>query len=404
VDFTPEVIDAAALKFTITQAVDVATKDKDGVKMPEKFTHKTSFRVYEEVMDTYLNTLLGCSGIPLNYILCKEDEPHDEEDYDNDAERAVAIAPLEGQAFEVDNRRVYAIIKSLVIEGPAWSYITPAVDRAKNGRRAWSLMRDHYGNETFMNREIEEADAAIEHLHYKREYANFTFEDFVTQLTKHYNTLERYGEFTSEETKVRNLLKKVTDPTLEAAKQTIKVNENYKTNFAAAANFLASSVTPLAKGKERNVSGLGRVPTRGGGRAGGRNQHNGGRGKGRGWQQGGGYQGRSRGGRWNQHGGRGRGGRGGRYPPANGNGTGNTAYVTPDEWSRLSRDQRDAILDARGTRRQVSEVIVTQMQPPPSVVHGGGNPNTNISVVTTETPAASQAGTQFGRQAHGGRG
>jgi len=46
-------------------------------------------------------------------------------------------------------------------------------------------MRDHYGNETFMNREIEEADAAIEHLHYKREYANFTFEDFVTQLTKH---------------------------------------------------------------------------------------------------------------------------------------------------------------------------------------------------------------------------
>lgn len=66
VDFTPEVIDAAALKFTITQAVDVATKDKDGVKMPEKFTHKTSFRVYEEVMDTYLNTLLGCSGIPLN--------------------------------------------------------------------------------------------------------------------------------------------------------------------------------------------------------------------------------------------------------------------------------------------------------------------------------------------------
>ncbi len=103
-DFTPEVIDAAALKFTITQAVDVATKDKDGVKMPEKFTPKTSFCVYEEVMDTYLNILLRCSGIPLNYIICKEDEPNDEEDYDNDAERAVAIAPLEGQAFEMDNR------------------------------------------------------------------------------------------------------------------------------------------------------------------------------------------------------------------------------------------------------------------------------------------------------------
>lgn len=82
------------------------------------------------------------------------------------------------------------IIKSLILEGPAWSYITPTVDRAENGRAAWSLLRDHYGNETFMNRDIEEASNAIDHLHYKKEYANFTFEDYITQLTKHYNTLE----------------------------------------------------------------------------------------------------------------------------------------------------------------------------------------------------------------------
>jgi hypothetical protein len=64
------------------------------------------------------------------------------------------------------------------------------VDRAKNGRRAWILLRNHYGNETFMNHEIKEASNAIDTLHYKKEYASFTFEDFITQLTKHYNTLE----------------------------------------------------------------------------------------------------------------------------------------------------------------------------------------------------------------------
>jgi len=303
-EFTLEENDAAAMKFTITQTATDVAKDKEGVKLPEKFTQKMPFRVYEEVMDTYLNTQIGCSGIPLNYIIRKEDEANEDIEYDNDAEMAVAIAPLEGQAFKVDNCRVYAIIKSLIIEGPAWSFITPTVDRTKNGRRAWKLLRDHYGNETFMNREIEEADNAIERLHHKKEYINFMFEDFITQLTKHYNTLEHHGEFTSEETKVRNLLKKVTDPTLEAAKQTIKVNERYKSDFFAAANFLASSVTPLSKHRDRNISSLGRNNGHQGGQGG--NNRGRGRGRGRGWHRGGtgGQQGYGKGGRYQQqHGG-----------------------------------------------------------------------------------------------------
>jgi hypothetical protein len=68
----------------------------------------------------------------------------------------------------------------------------------------------------------------------------------------------------------------------------------------------------------------------------------------------------------------------------------------------MNRDQQNAILDARGTRRQVNE-LNTAPQPPPSVINGSV-PNASISVVTTETPAMSQAGTQFGRHAHSTRG
>jgi hypothetical protein len=67
----------------------------------------------------------------------------------------------------------------------------------------------------------------------------------------------------------------------------------------------------------------------------------------------------------------------------------------------MSRERRDAILDARGTRH-VDEL--TTMQPPPTIVSGGNPANSGFSVITTETPAISQAGTQFGRNAHGGRG
>jgi hypothetical protein len=54
-------------------------------------------------MNTYLNTQVGCSGIPLNYVICREEQPDEDEEYDNDAERAIAIAPLDGKAFEIDN-------------------------------------------------------------------------------------------------------------------------------------------------------------------------------------------------------------------------------------------------------------------------------------------------------------
>jgi hypothetical protein len=254
--YTEEVAEEAATRFAIAQ--DEATKvaDKDSLKLPDKFKHGTDFKIYDEVLDTYLNQLTGTTGVPLNYVIRKQEEPDEDAEYENESEEAVASAPLQGNAFDIDNRRVYGVIKSLIIEGPAYAYITPVVDRIKDGRRAWQLVRDHYGNESYMNRDIEAAFNAIETLHYKKEYANFTFEDYITQLTKHYNTLERYGEIVSEETKVRNLLRKITDPTLEAAKQAIRINEDYKSNFALAANFLTSSITPLAKGRDRNVSSV----------------------------------------------------------------------------------------------------------------------------------------------------
>jgi hypothetical protein len=55
----------------------------------------------------------------------------------------------------------------------------------------------------------------------------------------------------------------------------------------------------------------------------------------------------------------------------------------------MTCDQQNAILDARGTRRQVNEVTTTTPPPPPSVIKG--LPTANVSVVTTEV--ASQAGT-----------
>jgi len=42
---------------------------------------------------------------------------------------------------ERDNKGVYSIIKQLILEGAAWSFITPNIDRAADERQAWLALR-----------------------------------------------------------------------------------------------------------------------------------------------------------------------------------------------------------------------------------------------------------------------
>ncbi len=57
-----------------------------------------------------------------------------------------------------------------------------------------------------------------------------------------------YWEPVLETKKLRDLLSKIQDPKLEAAKQTICITAGYKDNLAASVNFLAESAPPPNKG------------------------------------------------------------------------------------------------------------------------------------------------------------
>jgi hypothetical protein len=79
-------------------------------------------------------------------------------------------------------------------------------------------------------------------VHYTGERATFTFD---------HNDLDHYGEDIRESKKVRELLNKISDPKLEAAKQAVHINPENKEDFTAAINFLAESVEPLKKQSQR---------------------------------------------------------------------------------------------------------------------------------------------------------
>jgi hypothetical protein len=311
---------------------DDAAADKEVVaKMPDKFKQPSQWKVFAELMETYLSQLKGCGRVPLNYVIRKIAIPVPGTIFATEEEQAVAIAPLTGDQYNKDNAKVYGILKHLCLEGPGRSYILD-FDRVKNGRGAWLAMHNHYEGDSFRNHSKDEAYSMLDHLHYEGERKGFTFEKFFEKHNECFLELSRHNEPVYEEKKVRDFLNRINAQELQAAKQQVRCDANMSSNFLAAANFIALSVIP-AKQSSRHVaatstdwiSQTGRGGRGKGGR--GNNGRQGGGGRGHNQSKGrGNYQNRGHG---RSSGGQGRGGRSG------GN---NTGYYTNEEWAALSRE------------------------------------------------------------------
>jgi hypothetical protein len=330
---------------------DEARADKEpSAKMPDKFKFPSNWKIFSEAMETYLGQLKGTGRIPLSYVIRRQAQPPDDAQYQTELEQSIAMAPLIGPDYLRDNAHVYAIIKQLVLEGPGRSYIL-VYDRVSDGRAAWLALVNHFEGDSFRNRNVEEAYSALERIHYEGERKGFTFEKFVEKHNEAFLELSRYGEPVLESKKVRDFLSRINAPELAAAKQQVRATPALLGNFQEAANFIALSVTPL-KVASREIGAvdakigttikadwqstmspmtqsIGYARGRARGRARGLNRDGFARGRGRG---------------------RGRGPT--TYSRVS------TNYYTPAEWAKLSPSQRSHVLDARGTKRNISALDV----------------------------------------------
>jgi hypothetical protein len=235
-------------------------------------------------------------------------------------------------------------------------------------------------------KEINAAHTAIESLHYKKEYTTFTFETFVGQLTEHYNTLECHRVPVSEEQKVNSLLNKITDPTMEVAKEALIMKRYYKPKtitFAWATNHLATKVKSTPQKDLRNILSVNKSENNN-----------------KGW---GGCRGRGGHGR-----GHGRGGRDGRGSRHTGRGSGKpyAGYHKFVDWKKLTKEQKDKVLETRGTGQQPETPtkrglasLETEDTPAKRTLSMVEADRDEVTAVT-ETPGNGNTGLQFGRVAH----
>ena len=357
---------------------------------------------FELFEDAFLNLLsLTASSHPgesLRYVVRPEEEP---EDFETDEQRRMFQLPLEGEAYALDNRKVYKLLKAFLVETPGYVWISEQ-DSTENGRRAYRSWSGHYNGEGELSKRVTLAETQIKEAFYKNEQS-FSFEHYTEVLKKAFRTLQKEPDVAlSGRQQVEALLAGIKTDNVELLSAKSVIQQNYPRDFSGACAYFSQRVSSIygvaqlekqrTRQGKRRISALGRGhPQRGGrgrGRFGGRDSH-----------------GRGRGGR---HG-------GGRGNYINGIDVSNvTRSFSPEEWDQLRADGRDYVNNARnrahargrgrgdgggrgGGGRNVS---ATQAS-------GGGNRNNQDQQEEQPNGNNERGGTNgrgFGRGAYGGRG
>jgi hypothetical protein len=123
---------------------------------PGPFTRSTNPHSWFPQFERFLALFSGTTEIPLTYLIRDEEEPTDDPD-DDYLTRLHKMAPLTGQTYLGDNRKLCSILNGKFAGGPGESWIrNPEV--AENGREAYFAIRNHYLGTSQVNPRFHQAE------------------------------------------------------------------------------------------------------------------------------------------------------------------------------------------------------------------------------------------------------
>ena len=398
-DFDEEQLEEAIVTMELEEVDDEAK-----VEAPGMLKSADDWITWELSLSNYLRSIRGSSGVPLAYIIRKDDIDNvADHDFENETERLIYQAPHQGANYKADNNQVYRIIKSKVIGSDILKWIHP-FDRNQDGRGAMNQLRHHYDGPGQVQRKITQAEAQIASLHYKSEQA-FSFERFITKLNGAFQVLEENGETLTERKKVTIMCEKMQNNNTDfrAAIQIVRRDPVLSKNFKEAADYLSEAVSSIFPAQDdrfptrRKMSGL--ESDRGSGRGrGGRLPRGGGRG--------------------GRHGRGGfAGGRGGRFPGRPNRTTGADSSMcngvdlrdidrnfSPEEWRQLPNFVRDSIRNVRAQKKARRDEAQLRGVAAASTHNTTNDDSSSITGSQQTEITQNTAGRGFGRNAYQGRG
>jgi hypothetical protein len=115
------------------------TKDEPSVKELDKF-NPAYFEVHEDAFLNLLAQMRGALLEPLCYVVHPNAEP---DEFENMEQHRMFQLPLEGKAYDMDNKSVYQKLKSFLNGTPGWAWIKD-YDAAEDGCGVFQAWADHY--------------------------------------------------------------------------------------------------------------------------------------------------------------------------------------------------------------------------------------------------------------------
>jgi hypothetical protein len=165
------------------------------------------FETHETAFINLLAQTYGAQGENLKYIMHDVIIPAE---FVNDAKRHMYQLPLTGKAYSTDNKLVYHLLKSFLINTSGWTWIE-LYDTMENGRRAFLSWMSHYNGQGELSKHMAMAKARIKSLFYKNEHS-LSFEKVMEILSKSFYTLNKDRDKRySECQKVEKLLQCISD-------------------------------------------------------------------------------------------------------------------------------------------------------------------------------------------------
>jgi hypothetical protein len=124
---------------------------------PDDFeTHETAF--INLLAQTY-----GAQGENLKYNVR---DVISSAEFVDDAEWHMYELPLTGEAYSMDNKSVYNLLRSFLVNTSGWTWIEP-YDTMENGRRAFLAWTSHYNGQGELSKHMAMAKARIKSLFYQ---------------------------------------------------------------------------------------------------------------------------------------------------------------------------------------------------------------------------------------------
>lgn len=220
----------------LSELEEIAQAKKDGNegKEPPKLASMAAWPTWVELFTTYLaQHRSAVAGTPLTYAIRDTDEvaPADlaRDDWDSVDDDLVATSVLAGETFARDSKRVFDILKPLVMEGPGWPFVQP-FNRKRDGRAAFKALKSQAEGRSAVATRKAKAYAMLATALFTGK-GKFSFDQYVGRHQQAHNELLFLEEPVAETKKVTDFLAGIRDAKLETAIQTCMGDEQKLTNF-----------------------------------------------------------------------------------------------------------------------------------------------------------------------------